>query len=135
MTQIVISFFRSPVIKKMLKYAWVNCNEMLWDGKLIAILFRNRFAGYQAVNELGLSTSDCLCYRFFPSIREIRSHFKKILELSLFALLRNVFFVTIGHNLWVISSTLTALTFLHYWVATKMALEILGYTMCRVRLW
>ena len=30
-----------------------------------------------------------------------------------------------------IASTLTAILFLHSWVATKMALEILGYTMCR----
>ena len=36
--------------------------------------------------------------------------------------------------LYVIGSTLTALIFLHYRVATKMALEILGYPMCRVRL-
>ena len=33
-----------------------------------------------------------------------------------------------------IVSTLTAIIFLHYRVATKMALEISGYTMCRVRL-
>ena len=32
-------------------------------------------------------------------------------------------------------STLTAIIFLHYRVAAKMALEILRYTMCRVRLW
>ena len=32
-----------------------------------------------------------------------------------------------------IFSTLTAKIFLHYRVATKTALEILGYTMCRVR--
>ena len=31
--------------------------------------------------------------------------------------------------------TLTAIIVLHYRVATKMALEILGYTMCRVRGW
>ena len=31
-------------------------------------------------------------------------------------------------------NTLTAIIFLHYRVPTKMALEILGYTMCRVRL-
>ena len=35
----------------------------------------------------------------------------------------------------VICSTLTVIIFLHYRVATKMALEILGYSMCRVRLW
>ena len=34
----------------------------------------------------------------------------------------------------VIGSTLTAIIFLHYRVVTKMAVEILGYTMCRVRL-
>ena len=33
-----------------------------------------------------------------------------------------------------ISSTLTAIVFLHYRVATKMALEISRYIMCRVRL-
>ena len=32
------------------------------------------------------------------------------------------------------TSTLIAIIFLHYMVATKMALEIFGYTMCRVRL-
>lgn len=75
----------------MLKYSWINCDDMLWDGKLIAILIRNRFAGYQAVPESGLLTTDCLCYKFFPSIREIRSHFQKVLEHSLFGILRNVF--------------------------------------------
>ena len=39
------------------------------------------------------------------------------------------------HGPWLIGSTLTAIIFLHYRVATKMALEILGFTMCRVRLW
>ena len=34
-----------------------------------------------------------------------------------------------------ISSTLTAVVFLHYMVSTKMALEILDYTICRVWLW
>ena len=33
----------------------------------------------------------------------------------------------------VIYSTLTAIILLHYRVAAEMALEILGYTMCRVR--
>ena len=31
------------------------------------------------------------------------------------------------------TSTVTAIIFLHYRVAAEMALEILGYTMCRVR--
>ena len=39
---------------------------------------------------------------------------------------------SIDYNLYGIISTLTAIIFLHYWVATKMALEILGYTTCRV---
>jgi len=39
------------------------------------------------------------------------------------------------HNIPVISSTLTAIVFLHYRVVTKIALEILGYTMSRVRPW
>ena len=38
------------------------------------------------------------------------------------------------HGAWPITSTLTAIIFLHYSVATKIALEILRYTMCRVRL-
>ena len=40
----------------------------------------------------------------------------------------------IDYSLNGIDSTLTAIISLHYRVATKMALEILGYTMCRVRL-
>ena len=40
-----------------------------------------------------------------------------------------------AYNLYFIASTLTAIIFLHYRVATKMALEILGYPMCRVQLW
>ena len=46
-------------------------------------------------------------------------------------------FITIvyDHSLWFIDSTLNAIVFLHYRVATKIALEILGYTMCRVRPW
>ena len=32
------------------------------------------------------------------------------------------------------SSIFTAIIFLHYWVGTKMAIEILGCTMCMVRL-
>ena len=51
---------------------------------------------------------------------------------------RNTNYVTIrsgrNGNLYIIASTLTAIIFLHYRVATKMALEILGYTMFRVRL-
>ena len=47
--------------------------------------------------------------------------------------LNTIFVLTSG--LLLITSTLTAIIFLHYRVATKMALEILGYTMCRVRLW
>ena len=39
----------------------------------------------------------------------------------------------VQYNLYRIISTLTAIIFLHYRVAAKMALEILGYTMCRVR--
>ena len=39
------------------------------------------------------------------------------------------------HAPWLIGSTLTAIIFLYYRVATKMAREILGFTMCRVRLW
>ena len=38
-------------------------------------------------------------------------------------------------NFKAVISTLTAIIFLHYRVATKMALEVLVYTMCRVRLW
>ena len=37
-------------------------------------------------------------------------------------------------HFWGMSSTLTAIIFLHYTVATKMALEILGSSICRVRL-
>ena len=33
-----------------------------------------------------------------------------------------------------ITRTLTAVVFLHYRVSTKMALKILDYTICRVRL-
>ena len=36
--------------------------------------------------------------------------------------------------IYTISSNLTVIIFLHYMVAAQMALEILGYTMCRVRL-
>ena len=76
-------------IKKLLKYE-TNCDDLQWDGKLIAILIQNRFIGYQATNEYGLKTSDCLCYRFFPSISDILSNHKKIVEHSLFCFLRNV---------------------------------------------
>ena len=39
-----------------------------------------------------------------------------------------------SYKLYDIISTLTAIVFLHYRVAFEMAIEILGYTMCRVRL-
>ena len=39
--------------------------------------------------------------------------------------------IAIWENSYDMSSTLTAMIFLHNWVATKMALEILGYTMGR----
>ena len=80
---------RWALAEKMLKYA-TNCDDLQWDGKLIAILMQNRFIGYQATNEYGLRTSDCLCYRFFPSISDILSNHKKIVEHSLFSFLRNV---------------------------------------------
>ena len=96
--------------EKMLKYT-TNCDDLQWDGKLIAILFQNRFTGYQATNEYALEATDCLCYRFFPSISDIHSNHKEIVELfiipSLFCLLRNVceYFCTISkvtsHNLWI----------------------------------
>ena len=60
----------------ILKYA-TNCDDLQWDGKRIAILMQNRVIGYQATNEYGLSTSDCLCYRFLPSISDILSNHKK----------------------------------------------------------
>ena len=78
---------RWALTEEMLKYA-TNCDDLQWDGKLIAILMHNRFIGYQATNNLG--TSDCLCYRFFPSISDILSNHKKIVEHSLFGFLRNV---------------------------------------------
>ena len=94
----------------MLKYT-TNCDDLQWDGKLIAILFQNRFTGYQATNEYGLEATDCLCCRFFPSISDILSNHKEIVELfiipSLFCILRNVceYFCTISkvtsHNLWI----------------------------------
>ena len=40
-----------------------------------------------------------------------------------------------GGFTWVIASNFAAIGYLHYRVFTEMALEILGYTMCRVRLW
>ena len=73
----------------MLKYP-TNCDDFQWDGKLIAILFQNRLIGYQATSEYGLGTTDCLCYRFLPSISDILSNHKKIVEYSLFCILRNV---------------------------------------------
>ena len=42
---------------------------------------------------------------------------------------------SMSHTVSVIVRTLTAIVFIHYRVATKMALEISGYTMCRVRQW
>ena len=85
----ILEFIRWAHIKKMLKYA-TNCDDLQWDGKLIAILMHNRFIGYQATSKYGLGTSDCLCYRFFPSISDILSNHKKIVEHSLFCFLRNV---------------------------------------------
>ena len=43
--------------------------------------------------------------------------------------------MSISYGQYNMTSTLTAIIFLNYRVATKMALEILRYTMCRVRLW
>ena len=80
---------RWALTEEMLKYT-TNCNDLQWDGKLIAILMQNRFIGYQATSKYGLGTSDCLCYRFFPSISDILSNHKKIVEHSLFCFLRNV---------------------------------------------
>ena len=45
---------------------------------------------------------------------------------------RNILFMNYGQ--YCITSTLTAIIFVHYRVPTKMALEILGYTMCWIRL-
>ena len=77
----------------MLKYA-TNCDDLQWDGKLLAILYQNRIIGYEATNEHRLGASDCLCYKLFPSIADIDSNHQKIVELfiipSLFCILRNV---------------------------------------------
>ena len=79
--------------EKMLKYT-TNCDDLQWDGKLIAILFKDRFIGYQATNEYRLGAADCLCYRFFPSISDILSNHSKIVGSfiisALYCLLRNV---------------------------------------------
>ena len=64
-------------IEKLLKYA-TNCDDLQWDGKLLAILYQNRIIGYEATNEHRLGASDCLCYKLFPSIADIDSNHQKI---------------------------------------------------------
>ena len=66
------------------------CNSWEWDGNLIAIVMNNRFAGYRHANNYGLSTTDCLCYKLLPSIADIILNHKKVVEYSLFGVLRKV---------------------------------------------
>ena len=67
------------------------CHDWQWDGKLKAVLKNDRFFGYQVTGLSGLETTDCLCYKYRPSIFDIVSNHRKIMEYSLFGVLRKVF--------------------------------------------
>ena len=66
------------------------CDKWEWDGNLIAFITNDRFAGYQHANDNELSTTDCLCYKFLPSIFDIVSNHRRAVQYSLFGVLRNV---------------------------------------------
>ena len=80
----------------MLKYPSTPfCNSWEWGGKLVAIVIGNRLVAYQAVTDFALSSADCLCYKYFPSIADIISNHRKVVEYSLFGFLRKVLSIKI----------------------------------------
>ena len=73
------------------------CHDWQWDGKLKAVLKNDRFFGYQVTGLSGLETTDCLCYKYRPSLFDIVSNHRKIMGYSLFGVLRKVFGYTSGY--------------------------------------
>ena len=67
------------------------CHDWQWDGKLKAVLKNDRFFGYQVTGLSGLETTDCLCYKYRPSLFDIVTNHRKIMGYSLFGVLRKVF--------------------------------------------
>ena len=81
----------SNLTEKIMKHQTYDfCHDWEWDGKLIAVLRGYRLFGYQVSSISGLETTDCLCYKYFPSLVDIISNHKKVVEYSLFGLLRKV---------------------------------------------
>ena len=80
----------------MLKYPSTPfCNSWEWGGKLVAIVIGDRLVAYQVVTDFALSSADCLCYKYFPSIADIISNHRKVVEYSLFGFLRKVLSIKI----------------------------------------